>query len=96
MKSLDKVEYLRTHLLLNFHPLVAGFPGSGNCNQSSHALPPFKRKKKGTADFSVNIQTGHFCNWLRAPDVHMGTRKGVAQMWGHGNISKGNEASRRM
>lgn len=34
-----------------------------------------KKKKKGPADFSVNIQRGHFYNRPRAPDAHMAPGK---------------------
>jgi hypothetical protein len=63
---------------------VAGFPGSGNHKQSSHAFILFKKKKKScTADsralsviYTVCIfKTGHFCNWLLAPNAHMAPGK---------------------
>lgn len=97
IKSLDKIECLTSKwFTTEFPSLVAGFPGSGNYNQSSHVLTPFKRKKKCTADFSVNIQNRAFLQLAKSPKCTHGTRKGVTQTQGHGNISKGNEVRKRM
>lgn len=75
---------------------MAGFPGSGNYNQTSHVLTPFKEKKKGNADFSVNIRNRAFLQLAEGPIGTHSTRKGAPQTRGHGNISKGNEVRKRM
>lgn len=55
-----------------------------------------KEKKKGNADFSVNIRNRAFLQLAESPTGTHRTRKGAAQTWGHGNISKGNEVRKRM
>lgn len=69
-KSLDKVEYLISHLLLNSHPLVAGFPGSGNYNRSSHALIPFKRKIKRYCWLQCKYSNRAFLQLAESPRMY--------------------------
>lgn len=97
MKSLDKVESLTSHLQLNFHPSWLAFLVQEIITKLLMHLPIQKKKiKNQTADFSVNIQTGHVGNWPRAPDAHRAQKRGDAQTWDHGNSSKGSEARKQI